>query len=136
MLHFANQSKAIFTLSILLWTALIFWTFAPARAELLPIKTYLSTDGLVYDKVYSIYQDSLGFVWFTTPIGLSRFDGYKFVSYSFEDGMDDPMIYDMVEDEDGVYWFGTLSKGVYRFDPRVFNRNQTKLIPKQQNSSR
>jgi signal transduction histidine kinase/sugar lactone lactonase YvrE len=123
MLHFANQSKAIFALSILFWSALIFWTIAPARAELLPIKTYLSTDGLVYDKVYSIYQDSLGFVWFTTPIGLSRFDGYKFVSYSFEDGMDDPMIYDMVEDENGVYWFGTLSKGVYRFDPRVSNRN-------------
>ncbi|HEX8637690.1 MAG TPA: two-component regulator propeller domain-containing protein, partial [Pyrinomonadaceae bacterium] len=95
----------------------------------MPIKTYLSTDGLVYDKVYSIYQDSRGFVWFSTPIGLSRFDGYRFVSYSFEDGMDDPMIYDTVEDENGVYWFGTLSKGVYRFDPRISDRNENHSEP-------
>lgn len=117
-----EKKKAIVLFSVLLALTVVF--AERVRAELLPIKTYLSTDGLVYDKVYSIYQDSRGFVWFTTPIGLSRFDGYKFVSYSFEDGLDDPMIYDMVEDDDGVYWFGTLSKGVYRFDPRVADRNE------------
>jgi signal transduction histidine kinase/ligand-binding sensor domain-containing protein len=118
------STKLGFVLKILFWASTMLFLITSVRAELLPIKTYLSTDGLVYDKVYSIYQDSRGFVWFSTPIGLSRFDGYKFVSYSFEDGLDDPMIYDAVEDNNGVYWFGSLSKGVYRFDPRVSDRNE------------
>jgi ligand-binding sensor domain-containing protein/two-component sensor histidine kinase len=117
------QAKLDYRLKILFWATAILFLVLPSRAEVLPIKNYLSTDGLVYDKVYGIYQDSRGFVWFTSPIGISRFDGYKFVSYSFEDGLDDPMIYDVVEDNDGVYWFGSLSKGVYRFDPRVSDRN-------------
>lgn len=88
------------------------------RAELLPIKTYLSSDGLVYDKIYNIHQDSRGFIWISTPNGISRFDGYKFVNYSLENGLEDTLIHDSVEDGDGVIWFGTSSSGVYRFDPR------------------
>lgn len=57
------------------------------RAELLPVKIYLSSDGLIYEKIYSIYQDSRGFIWFTTAIGMSRFDGYNFVNYGLENGL-------------------------------------------------
>src|SRR5215203_4815237 len=97
----------------LLFSAQIF------RAELLPIKTYFSTDGLIYDKIYRIYQDSRGFVWFSTPAGISRFDGYQFLSYGLENGLaENSMITDSVEDENGVYWFSTSASGVYRFDPR------------------
>ena len=114
-----GQSKSAAALNILLWSAIVLWMFAPARAELLPIKTYLSTDGLVYDKVYRTYQDSRGFVWFFTAAGVSRFDGYRFVNYGLENGLEEnSLITDAVEDERGIYWFATNVSGIYRFDPR------------------
>jgi Two component regulator propeller len=35
-------------------------------------------DGLSQIRVNSIVQDNLGFMWFGTEYGLSRFDGYTF----------------------------------------------------------
>ena len=52
------------------------------RAELLPVKTYTTADGLLRDEVYRIKQDSRGFLWFCTADGLSRFDGYGFTNYT------------------------------------------------------
>jgi len=48
------------------------------NAELLPIRSYSTADGLAADRVNQILVDSRGFVWFCTPEGLSRFDGYRF----------------------------------------------------------
>ena len=89
------------------------------RAEVLPIKTYLSSDGLLYESVRRIYQDSRGLMWFCTPIGVSRFDGYQFTNYTIEDGLTNPGMTDVIEDENGVYWFGSVDSGVYRFDSRL-----------------
>ncbi len=116
--NISDSNAAFYAATVSLRPLFLLFFASVTHAELLAIKTRLSADGLVYDKVYGIYQDSRGFVWFTTLIGLSRFDGYKFVSYSFADGIDDPLIYDMVEAADWVYWFGTLSKGVDSFDSR------------------
>jgi signal transduction histidine kinase/ligand-binding sensor domain-containing protein len=90
-----------------------------ARAELLPIKSYTSADGLIYESVNRAYQDSRGFVWFMTPVGVSRFDGYQFTNYGMPEGLFDSLMTDMVEDDNGIYWFGTMKGVVYRFDPRA-----------------
>ena len=39
-------------------------------------------DGLKSNNVYCIRQDMKGFVWFGTENGLSRYDGYRFVSFT------------------------------------------------------
>lgn len=45
---------------------------------------YLTTeDGLSDRRVYSIAQDSLGFLWFLTDRSVDRFDGETFKSYTF-----------------------------------------------------
>ncbi|MBS1793723.1 MAG: hypothetical protein JSS81_07710 [Acidobacteria bacterium] len=92
---------------------------AVVRAELLPIKTYTSADGLIYEQVSRIYQDSRGFIWILTPVGASRFDGYRFTNYGIEDGLSDNLLTDIVEDDRGIYWLGTQKGVVYRFDPRA-----------------
>lgn len=43
--------------------------------------SYTMDDGLAANRVYSILQDSCGFMWFGTDDGLSRFDGIKFKNY-------------------------------------------------------
>jgi hypothetical protein len=54
------------------------------QAKRLPIKTYTTADGLARDHILCIVQDSHGFLWFCTPEGLSRFDGYQFTNYHTE----------------------------------------------------
>jgi ligand-binding sensor domain-containing protein/two-component sensor histidine kinase len=100
-----------------------------ARAEVLPVKTYTSSDGLIYESVTNIYQDSRGFMWFCTPVGLSRFDGYRFTNYGMQDGLTNTMISDIVEDNNGAYWISAYAGNVfgapiYRFDPRHKNKNE------------
>ena len=57
--------------------------FQPAvLAEQLPVKKYTKSDGLIRDYITRIVVDSHGFLWFCTPEGLSRFDGYTFTNYS------------------------------------------------------
>ena len=60
---------------------------ATASSEQLPIKTYTTADGLSHDRVKRIVQDPSGFLWFCTPEGLSRFDGYRFANYGREHGL-------------------------------------------------
>jgi ligand-binding sensor domain-containing protein/signal transduction histidine kinase len=98
---------------------LLIFSVLAARGELLPIKSYTSADGLIYEGVIRIYQDSRGFVWFTTPVGISRFDGYQFTNYGMPEGLFDSLMTDMVEDNNGIYWFGTMKGILYRFDPRA-----------------
>ena len=57
------------------------------KSELLPIRTYTTADGLAVNHVECIVPDSRGFVWFCTPEGLSRFDGYHVVSYGVKEGL-------------------------------------------------
>ncbi|HEX8564503.1 MAG TPA: triple tyrosine motif-containing protein [Pyrinomonadaceae bacterium] len=123
------QTTLDFRFKILFWAMAILFLVLPARAELLPIKTYLSTDGLAYDKIYNVYQDSRGFIWFMTANGVSRFDGYKFANYMLlEDGLENSLVTDMVEDANGVYWFSSSANKVYRFDPRAKAENKSQLM--------
>jgi len=87
-----------------------------AIAEQLAIKTYNTEAGLAHNRVKRIVQDSHGFLWFCTADGLSRFDGYQFTNYRFEDGLPAPSINDLLETSDGVYWIATNSIGVVQFD--------------------
>jgi len=56
-------------------------------AEQLPIRSYTTADGLASDHIDCIVPDSRGFVWFCTPEGLTRFDGYRMVTFGTRDGL-------------------------------------------------
>lgn len=54
-------------------------------------------------------------MWFGTSEGLSRFDGYHFVTYDRSDGLSHLWINDITEDRDGRLWVATNGGGVSRF---------------------
>ncbi len=93
---------------------------ATLLAQQLPLKTYTTSDGLARDYINRIVLDSRGFLWFCTPEGLSRFDGYGFLNYGAADGLQGS-VRDLLESHDGIYWIATAS-GLYRFDPGNINR--------------
>lgn len=66
--------------------------------------------------VFSIHAAPDGSVWAGTwGGGVSRFDGKRWTSFTSHDGLAGNIVYSMVQDEKGGFWFGT-DKGVSRYD--------------------
>jgi diguanylate cyclase (GGDEF)-like protein len=78
------------------------------------------SDGLAQVAVNAIVQDHLGYIWFGTQEGLSRYNGYRFENYSHDS--DDPnslsneWIWSVLEDRNGRLWVGTDGGGLNRYD--------------------
>jgi signal transduction histidine kinase/ligand-binding sensor domain-containing protein len=68
---------------------------------------YTNEDGLSYNNVTCIYQDSEGFMWFGTEDGLNRFDGKIFTIYnrtSHPDIFTSNYIFEIIEDSHENLW--------------------------------
>lgn len=65
-------------------------------------------DGLIDLDISSIYQDSVGFIWFGTPTGLSRYDGRQMKNYSYDPEYPQynypETAYQISEDHKGQMW--------------------------------
>ena len=78
-------------------------------------------EGLPSSEVYDIYQDNLGYLWFATDKGLSRFNGYEFENFTTQDGLPGNTILDFFPQENGEIWcFEYHSQNLFYFD-NVFN---------------
>ncbi len=83
-----------------------------AKGQHYQLRHYGISDGLAHGAVHSIYQDRKGYLWFATNEGLSRFDGYSFVSYGEREGLAQQLINDVAEDRQGRIWVATNGAGV------------------------
>jgi len=76
--------------------------------------------GLPHNLIYSILEDSQGFLWFATYGGLSRYDGIRFQTYSFnpEDNtsLSSNSVYTIFEDSRQRIWVGTDGGGLNLLD--------------------
>ncbi|HJQ67418.1 MAG TPA: two-component regulator propeller domain-containing protein [Blastocatellia bacterium] len=117
--EFIRQPEACrVSLRVLLPALLAVILAAEARGERLPVKSYGLADGLPHETVRRIIQDTHGFIWFCTPAGVSRFDGYRFTNYGANDGLTIVSTNDLIETRRGVYWVATNGGGVCRLNPR------------------
>ncbi|MEP6818069.1 MAG: two-component regulator propeller domain-containing protein [bacterium] len=105
------------SLRAVLLPGLLLFAQVIGQAQQLPVRTYTTADGLPRDLVLRIVRDSHGFLWFCTGDGLSRFNGYEFITYGVEHGLPHPIINDLLETRSGVYWVATNGGGVARFNP-------------------
>jgi len=113
---------------LLLICLLLFTTVLFAQQETLRFKRYSIDDGMLQSTVNSTLQDSRGFVWFATQVGLNRFDGNTFKAYkSIPDDtttLSGNWLWNMSEDSKGRLWVGTFSGGLnrYRYESDDFVR--------------
>ena len=99
------------------WRAILLATTAAPLcliAELLPIRSYTTADGLAADSINEIVVDSRGFVWFCTPEGLSRFDGYRIVNFGVAEGLPSRSVHALLETRSGEYLVAT-ARGLCQF---------------------
>jgi len=72
-----------------------------------PFINYTPLDGLVNNRVRSMYQDSKGRLYFLTSGGLSVYDGARFTNYTTADGLALEVVNDMLEMSPDSFWIAT-----------------------------
>ena len=78
------------------------------------------SDGLPHNHIRCILQDHLGFLWFTTQIGLVKYDGYDFKTYLPVPGDTNSIQtrspYWVIEDHLGDLWISSREEGLIMFE--------------------
>jgi ligand-binding sensor domain-containing protein len=77
-------------------------------------------EGLSHSLVFSIGEDTLGFIWFGTQDGLNRYDGYQFKTYFKGETIRDPSdswISSLYIDSHQQMWIRYSGSGLDRYDP-------------------
>lgn len=88
-------------------------TEEPASSLLLPRPIGPNTEAAIGCAI----QDKSGNIWFgSNGEGVHKFDGKSFVNYRTEQGLDQNIVYSMLEDNLGNIWVGT-KKGLNRHSP-------------------
>lgn len=79
-------------------------------------------DGLTENAITDIFQDSEGYLWFSTQDGLSQYDGYQFKNYnvSLDDSssLSDNFLWSILEDSLGYIW-SCSRNGINRIDKKT-----------------
>jgi signal transduction histidine kinase/ligand-binding sensor domain-containing protein/CheY-like chemotaxis protein len=90
-------------------------------------------DGLSMSSIYSILQDSQGYVWLATEAGLNRYDGYSVRQFrrerGNEHGLASDYIWSMAEDAHGDLWLATDGGGIARWERRTETFQQFRHDP-------
>jgi ligand-binding sensor domain-containing protein len=82
-------------------------------------KNFSVDEGLPSSEVYDIYQDKLGYIWFATDKGLSRYNGYEFENFTTKDGLPGNTILDFYPQDNGkVYCYEYHSKSLFYFNTK------------------
>lgn len=93
------------------------------------IEHFTPANGLVADKVISVAQDTIGYIWIGTQEGLHRYDGYSLRLYQHDPedsrSLSDNTVEKIYVDQAGTLWIGTWN-GLNRYDPHsdTFHRYQ------------
>lgn len=76
--------------------------------------------GISNNLIFTIVQDSKGFIWFGTMFGLVRFDGINYKTFRHDpldsNSLSNDDIISIYEDNSGKLWFGTYNGGLNKYD--------------------
>lgn len=72
--------------------------YAGTPYQVVYLKNYSATDGLLSSRVNYLMQDSKGFIWIATDKGVSRFDGQRFKNFTSADGLESNECFRIAED--------------------------------------
>lgn len=101
-------------------TLLLLCFINPLFSQRYNFKKYGRSEGFGKNQILSIFQDSYGFMWFGTGVGLTRYDGENWLDFSVYDGLPANEVLALVEDDSLGLWVGT-GFGLVRIDISDYN---------------
>jgi hypothetical protein len=99
------------------WVAIVFALLflSPSFANAIghrPVKRFTTADGLPSSIIYTVFEDSKGYLWVGTDGGVSMYDGYTFKNFSPRHGLPANSILGIDEDSQGRIWFRSSRAGL------------------------
>jgi signal transduction histidine kinase/ligand-binding sensor domain-containing protein len=91
----------------------------PFGEGMLNVARYSVLDGLPVNFIWGAAKDSEGNMWFSSPTGLSKFDGTSFKSYGQVNGLTDIIQNIFIDSKDRV-WAQVQQRSMYVFDGAFF----------------
>jgi len=114
--------------NILVFTFFL-WALQGLSAQQPFSKNYQISEGLPSNYIYSVFQDSKGYIWVSSDVGVSRFDGQSFVHYNSSHGMPDNEVFSLCEDRAGRIWFATLNgKPGFFYKGLLYNQSNLEIL--------
>lgn len=110
------------SLRILIYVFIFYTGIVSARnTDKISIELLSLEEGVSHNLVYSILNDSQGFMWFGTMYGLVKYDGIRYTVYRNDPDDANSLSYDdiisLYEDSRGYIWVGTWGGGVNCLNP-------------------
>ncbi|GBD91430.1 sensor histidine kinase LiaS [bacterium BMS3Abin04] len=84
-------------------------------------KHYDAEDGLVNNQVNRMFQDSKGYIWFSTFDGVSKWDGNHFENLQTYNGLLSSAVLDVKEGPDGKIYIACFLGGIIIYDNGVLD---------------
>jgi ligand-binding sensor domain-containing protein len=79
------------------------------KAQQIFMRKIQHPNGIQAHDIYSVFEDSKHYLWFTTDGGIWRFDGKNYKNFTTENGLPDNVVFLFDEDSKGRSWFTTYS---------------------------
>ncbi len=114
-----RKSNAEMVMKNTLWILLLTLLLTPAYSQKIPFSNFTVQNGLPQNMVNAIVQDTIGYIWFATEVGVARYDGYEYEYFNIADGLSHNLVHCMLVDQNGKVWFGTEG-GVSVYDGNRF----------------
>ncbi|MCP4158082.1 MAG: histidine kinase, partial [bacterium] len=115
------KNIVLFTLMLVLITDSLYPATATEAQKNIQFRHLNAGDGLSQGTVPCILQDSKGFMWFGTMMGLNKYDGNSFTHFQYDFMNSNSISSDVVqaihEDGNGILWLLT-NAGLNKFDPK------------------
>ena len=89
---------------ITLWCLFLFSSLLSGQS--FRFRNYSAVNGLTDPYIYTINQDTKGFLWIGTSTGLVKFDGWNFTHVNFPDSVVNRYASVCLKDKNGNIWFG------------------------------
>jgi len=80
------------------------WFGYSSQAQNFHLKNFRVENGMASSQVFDIDQDQNGNIYIATDLGLTKYDGYSFGTYSEKDGLGDNAISKIFIDDTGNVW--------------------------------
>ena len=92
---------------------------------------YSIEEGLPTLNVYSVIEDSKGYLWFATDVGVLKYDGYQFQHFNTDNGLGDNEIFKIKEDRQSRLWFLSLNGKISFYHEGSFYNSLNSTIVRQ-----